>query len=394
MTQERQAAPVESLRQNLVAMLLQQGFQVDGDQLLPPEQTCKDNIRRLYAHLRLERLKEIRPWLLSVEKKLLPYFASGADIHVEQINPALIPVNTEFTSNLFRYASLLWSVPVSSGYGRRMRFLVFDQHNNKLMGLFGLCDPVYNLRARDQWIGWNVNDKNERLYHVMDAYVLGAVPPYSYLLGGKLVALLTACDEVRQEFRKKYANKASIIRRIVREPHLVLITTTSALGRSSIYNRLKYDGRQVFYSLGFTEGWGHFHFADGTFEQVKAYLREIGDPVVEHYKYGGGPNWRFRVVKRYLALLGLSPDLMRHGVKREVFAVPLAENFRSFLKGEDVEPSYFSMPMNQVFAYFKERWLLPRAARIPLYRTFDKESIRVTRMLDDVEQNLPASQEK
>jgi len=174
----------------------------------------------------------------------------------------------------------------------------------------------------------------------------------------------------------------------------VLITTTSALGRSSIYNRLKYDGRQVFYSLGFTEGWGHFHFADGTFEQVKAYLREMGDPVVERYKYGGGPNWRFRVVKRYLAQLGLSPNLMRHGVKREVFAIPLAENFRSFLKGEDVEPSYYPMPMNQVFAYFKERWLLPRAARIPLYRTFDRESIRVSRMLDAAEQNLSEGPEK
>jgi hypothetical protein len=375
----------ESLRHTLITMLTQQGFRIVDDQLLPPEQASKDNIRQLYAHLRLERLKGVRSWLLSVEEKLLPYFANGVDIQVELIRPMLVPVNTEFMADLFRYASLLWSVPVSSGYGRRMRFLVFDQHNNKLIGLFGLCDPVYNLRVRDQWIGWDVNDKNERLYHVMDAYVLGAVPPYSYLLGGKLVALLTSCDEVREEFRRKYANRVSIIRGVVREPHLVLITTTSALGRSSIYNRLKIDEMQIFHSLGFTEGWGHFHFADGTFEQVKAYLREIGDPVVEHYKYGRGPNWRFRVVKRYLAQIGLSPNLMRHGVKREVFAVPLAENFRSFLKGEDTKPSYYSMSKNQIFAYFKGRWLLPRATRAPLYRSFERESIRVSRLLDDVE---------
>ena len=362
----------ENLRNTLIAMLTQQGFQIVGDQLVPPEQTCKDNIRRLYDHLRLERLQELRSWLISVEERLLPYFANGADIDIEQINPTLRPVDNEFTANLFRYASLLWSVPVSAGYGRRMRFLVFDEHNNKLIGLFGLCDPVYNLRARDQWIGWNVNDKNERLYHVMDAYVLGSVPPYSYLLGGKLVALLTACDEVREEFKKKYVNKVSIIRGIVREPHLVLVTTTSALGRSSIYNRIRVNERQIFQSLGFTEGWGHFHFADGTFEQVKAYLREMGDPVVDKYKYGRGPNWRFRVVKRYLAQLGLSPNLMRHGVKREVFAVPLAENFKSYLKGEDVTPLYYSMPKNQLFAYFKERWLLPRAARNPSYQDFER----------------------
>ncbi len=71
-----------------------------------------------------------------------------------------------------RYASLTWSVPVSNGYGRRMRFLVFDASNDKLMGLLALGDPVYNLRVRDQWIGWSVEQKNARLWHVMDAYVL------------------------------------------------------------------------------------------------------------------------------------------------------------------------------------------------------------------------------
>ena len=60
---------------------------------------------------------------------------------------------------------------------------------------------MYALRARDKWIGWTSEDKKHRLYHVMDAYVLGAVPPYSALLGGKLIALLTLSNEVRQEFQ-------------------------------------------------------------------------------------------------------------------------------------------------------------------------------------------------
>jgi len=54
-----------------------------------------------------------------------------------------------------------------------------------LIGLFGLGDPVYAIKARDEWIGWDSNAKAARLYHVMDAYVLGAVPPYSRLLGGE-----------------------------------------------------------------------------------------------------------------------------------------------------------------------------------------------------------------
>jgi hypothetical protein len=362
-------------------MLLQLGFILADSQLVPPDQVDKDNIRQLYAHLRLERLQKARRWLLSVEEKLLPYFADGTEVKPEEIHPRLVPVDIRWNADLFRYASLTWSIPVSSGYGRRMRFLVFDESNGKLMGLFALGDPVYNLRVRDQWIGWGIREKNERLYHVMDAYVLGAVPPYSYLLGGKLVAMLTTSNEVREEFRKRYAERVSIIRGTVREPHLVLITTTSALGRSSIYNRISFNGRKAFISLGFTEGWGHFHFSDGTFEQVKAYLREIGDPVIQRYKYGGGPNWRFRVVKRCLAQLGLSPDLLKHGVKREVFVAPLAENAQEFLRGETFEPLYYSRPVDRLFASFKERWLLPRATRDQRYLEFKKEALRMTSLL-------------
>ena len=371
-----------NLRQKLLQMLSAQGFTLADDQVIPPDQTDKDKIRQLYAHLRLERLEEAKHWLLSVERKLLPYFADGSEVKPEKIRPHLEPVDAQWKADLFRYASLTWSVPVSAGYGRRMRFLVFDESNEKLMGLFALGDPVYNLRARDQWIGWGVQEKNERLYHVMDAYVLGAMPPYSYLLGGKLVAMLTTSNEVREEFTKRYGKRASVIRGVVRQPHLVLITTTSALGRSSIYNRISFEGRKTFISLGFTEGWGHFHFSDGTFEQVKAYLREIGDPVVERYKYGGGPNWRFRVVKQCLIYLGLSPDLLKHGVKREVFVAPLAENAREFLRGEVSEPRYYSMPMKDLFAYFRERWLLPRAARDQRYSSFKKGLLCLSSLLN------------
>jgi len=215
----------------------------------------------------------------------------------------------------------------------------------------------------------------------MVACVLGTVPPYSYLLGGKLVAMLTTSNAVRKQFRIRYVERVSIIRSKTREPHLVLVTTTSALGRSSIYSRISFDGREAFISLGFTQGWGHFHFSDGAFEQVKTYLREIGDPVIERYKYGGGPNWRFRVVKRCLGHLGLSPDLLKHGVKREVFVAPLAEKTQEFLRGETFDPLYYSRPLDRLFASFKERWLLPRAARDQRYLEFEKEALRMTSLL-------------
>ena len=170
------------------------------------------------------------------------------------------------------------------------------------MGLLGLGDPVYAIKARDDWIGWDTETKAKRLYHVMDAYVLGAVPPYSQLLGGKLVALTTACNEVRRAFKRRYAGHASLISRKKREPHLALVTTVSALGRSSLYNRVKYRDRLVFEGIGFTGGWGDFHFSDGVYESLAEFAANHCTPTAKQVRWGTGfRNKRELVRKRCLS---------------------------------------------------------------------------------------------
>jgi hypothetical protein len=130
----------------------------------------------------------------------------------ETIQPSLVEVNPDSEDELlFRYVSLHWSIPVSKGYGRRLRFLVVDQANDKLIGIIGLGDPVIALAARDKWIGWDRNTRHERLRYVIDAFVLGAVPPYSYLLCGKLIALLAASSDVRSRFFNKHRKRHSLI---------------------------------------------------------------------------------------------------------------------------------------------------------------------------------------
>src|SRR5262249_41111946 len=69
--------------------------------------------------------------------------------------------------------------------GRRLRYLVWDANNDKLIGIMALGDPVFNLKVRDELIGWDIKDRGKRLVNVLDAYVLGAVPPYNMLLGGQ-----------------------------------------------------------------------------------------------------------------------------------------------------------------------------------------------------------------
>jgi hypothetical protein len=204
----------------------------------------------------------------------------------------------------------------------------------------------------------------------MDAYVLGAVPPYNQLLGAKLVSLLATSNFIRQVFERRYKNTKSVILGRKFNGQLALVTTTSALGRSSILNRLTYEGKDVFQNVGFTEGYGHFHLANGTFEKFREYLCVCGDNEAEKYRFGSGPNYRMRVVRKVLEHLHLPADLLRHGVKRGVYVAPLASNSQAFLRGEVKALKLYNRPVRKLAEFWKCRWLLPRSFRDQNYRNF------------------------
>jgi len=362
----------EQLRILLIRSLESQGFAIRDGHVRLPDSADKATIRRLHATAVAYRVDRSREGLRRIEKRLLGRFARGDDIKPEKIHPRLVEVLPDSDDELlFRYASLHWSIPVSSGYGRRIRFLVIDEQNDKLIGLLGLGDPVFSLADRDSWIGWDKQSRLTRLGHVMDAFVLGAVRPYSDLLCGKLVAMLTASDEVRAAFRRKYRGKTSRISKRVHDGRLVLVTTTSALGRSSLYNRLRYDDRLVFQRAGFTRGSGEFHFANGLYGALAQFAAANTSPTAKHSAWGSGFRSRREVVKKCLQALGLSTDWVYHGVEREIFVVPLADNAQCFLRGQHQRVRWFRYSVDALFAHFRERWLLPRACRDDSYRRFD-----------------------
>jgi hypothetical protein len=244
-----------------------------------------------------------------------------------------------------------------------LRFLVVDEHNGKLIGLIGLGDPVYSLGPRDQWVGWTLSDRKKRLRNVLDAFVLGAVPPYSFLLCGKLVAMLAASNTVRDAFKRKYGGTRSVIGHKVHDGRLALITTTSALGRSSLYNRLRLGERLLYQSVGFTKGSGEFHFSNGLYGAITEFAENHCEPTAKQNRWGTGFRNRREVIKKCLPALGLSSNWVYHGVKREVFVIPLARNSREFLRGEHSRLRWFDHSVPNLFLFFRERWLLPRSKR-------------------------------
>ncbi len=368
---------VDHLRGEILASLREQGFSLDKELRLQERTYTKEEIRGVHSHFRSEALLRERTFIKEWFPRLFPrYFASGGEVTPDKVKPipVLVSDNADELASLFRLASLWWSVPVSRGFGRRFRVVVLDESNGKLIGLLGLTDPVFNLRARDSWIGWDVRAREKRLRHIMDAYVLGAVPPYNRLLGAKLMALIAASDFLRDAFRRRYAGTRSIIKRRRFDGRLAMVTATSALGRSSIYNRLRFNGEDAFTRVGETEGYGHFHLANGTFKQLHAFLQAIGNSEIDRYDFGQGPNFRIRVVRVALERLGLPSALLRHGIRREVYVAPLAKNSVAFLKGEAKRLRWRSRPLEAVIAHWRDRWLLPRANRDPSYKEFDRNT--------------------
>ncbi len=326
---------------------------------------------------------------------LLDDFASGVEVIPAMIEPEIEPVVAGSRgADLFRLATLLWSVPVSRGYGRRMRFLVRDRFNGKIIGLFALGDPVFNLGARDRWLGWSTDDRRERLVNVMDAFVVGAVPPYTYLLGGKLVFSLIGSAEVGEAFAQRYRASTGIISGQTKAPRLVLVTVSSSLGRSSIYNRVRLpdeaDPSRYLVDLipiGWTSGYGQFQVSDALFIRLRQLLESRGHSYANGHQYGTGPNWRMRVTRVALEQLGLSTDFQRHGIARQIYALPLADNFREYLAGHDSEPVLSRPSLARLASAALERWVLPRAGRDKGYLDFTLAQLE--KLLRDPGKNAP-----
>jgi hypothetical protein len=368
----------EKLRKAIIATLRQQGYVVRDGAISFPSENGKDEYRRLQGLAVAKKRASAVPELRKREDRLLQFIADGKEVVPSAVSPRLVPVKRRSEHELlFRYLTLHWSVPVSAGYGRRLRFLIFDDSNGKVIGLLGLGDPVYAMQARDHWIGWNPAAKKANLYHVLDAYALGAVPPYARLLGGKLVALLALSNEVRQAFRAKYGGRRSLIAGASRPPYLALLTTTSALGRSSLYNRIRINGFPFWTSVGYTQGSGEFHFSNGVYADIRSFVCEHCTPTAKDPSWGTGFRNKREVVRKCLSALGLSADLIYHGVRREIFLAPLGRQALPFLCDEASRPCFYDWSAHRLAETFKERWLIPRAERAPDYLQFRREQYRL-----------------
>lgn len=305
-------------------------------------------------------------------EKYKSYFPHGSTINPENIQAELVLVTERsLAENLFKITRGYWSMPYSKGYGRRLRFVIMDRYHDAVIGIIGLQSPSADLACRDNYLGAEKTKKLEFVNNTLDAYTIGATPAYAALLGGKLIAGLLHSEVIRQQYWRLYGNKKTTqLNKRIPQP-LLAITTASAFGRSSIYNRLRDGNRILAKSLGYTKGYGTIHLEE-LYPKLTGWLKDTGRHVPAGF--GNGPKVRWQNIMRALLDLGISRDYLAHGIKREVFIFELVHNIQSVCSINET-PDIANFDDDAWLKFWKERWAIPRSQRDSSWKSIDSYQI-------------------
>lgn len=332
----------------------------------------KDFIRELHVNSKNYVSTNIYPEIWRLYKKHSDRFINGRDLDPSKIKPCLKLVEPRsIWAELFKVTRHTWSIPYTKGYGRRVRFVVYDEYHEAVIGVLGFQSPPADLACRDNLFDYPNERKLEMVNRTMDVFTIGAIPPYSNILGGKLVAGLVSADDVRRAYWKLYASKRTIMQDNSIEQPLVAVTTTSVFGRSSIYNRLKYKGRLLAEPIGYTKGFGTIHLEQYYSEVQKLLFSETGSYISGGY--GNGPKIRWQNFTRALSILGLPSTYFEHGLQREVFIFRFVNDLEAGMSG-GLYGAHINLAVSEYADYWKERWALPRSERIESWKEFDSET--------------------
>lgn len=326
----------------------------------PPDNYDKNVIKKAMAIKREEIINANLEWIIKHQKVAKENLVDGINVLRSKIIPVIEECKTQEQHDIFRIFRYYWSSPYSEYVGRRIKLIIRDAALPKkpVIGIAALGSPIIHIPERDDWIGWDTKTRTENLNYTMDAYVIGSLPPYNYLLGGKLISYLLASKDVRKIYQEKYQDKVTLISGEKRSK-LVGLFTTSLYGRSSQYNRIKYNGKLLYKPIGKTKGYGTLHLTKETFTAMQEYLEFNGVNISN--QFGAGPIWAMRLINKAGEMLNFDPDfLLKHSFKRGIYFIPYAENALEFLNGKTRKIKYYNYSKNELVEFWKERWLYKR----------------------------------
>lgn len=357
----------DSLRNEIIEALKAQGFLINPH--LRTTGNEKETIRRVHEQKRNELIQAHKNFLSTNLKKVKKCAINGNELDPAKITLDLVEVKPgSFESVLFLWWNLTWwSLPYDKPIGRQMKFILWDRHHNAPFGLIGLQSPPLRSATRDNFLGLEKDSVDYWINQSMYAQRVGALPPYNSLLGAKMVALSLTCNEIRERYKKKYKNAVSLLKHRVIPSNLLFITTTSAYGKSSVYERINYDGNSVSQFIGFTAGSGTFHVPQPLYEKVLLFLNREGCDTKRGY--GTGPSRKLTLISKAFKMLGIG-GLTFHNIKRGHYIFPNVHNLKNVIHKNE-KPHWYNRPFRELCGFWKQRWCLPRSLRTKVWRQFD-----------------------
>jgi hypothetical protein len=341
---------LKSLTKDLVAA----GFRVrkprrrnDGWRVTPPDHRAQ--AIRLRG-LRSEQISEANDFIRRMEiKGALMLLGDSQTIDPTRICPQIKICVSSADHDVFRYGKLFQKVPTTNRVGRQMRCLVYDMGQSCpfLIGVFELTSGAYTLGCRDDYLGWSNQHrktiKDKGLRRIMDLASVIALPPYNFLLGGKLVAALAFSDAVVIEMRRRYG------------ADLLGVVATTATGlHCAILNRIGLKSGGLFRRIGQTSGYSTLFASQSTLSVARRFLPDFVSAPQGEFSTSVRPLHVLRVAMRSC---GLSPDqILRSAYPKGVYFGTIADDHLSALRtGKTCR--HHGLVVEQIVEYWKARYL-------------------------------------
>ena len=270
------------------------------------------------------------------------------DLTVKEIQ-ASEPI-VEFTKDAETWTivrKLIHTMDWNANPGRNQKYYVKDKNTGKILGLISLGSDVTTIKVRDDYIGWKKDDKfvEHKLNNTAIASTIVCVQPLGFnMLGGKLIAALTTCSDVRNQWKKDY------------DDTLVGVTTTSLYGAHSQYNGIPH-----WKTLGESAGKIMIKPDDSVYLVWNKWLKE--NHPEEHHKAVTTTGPKQNVINRVFRHLGIKGKDYEHGFKRGVFFANMYENGLEYLRNK-IEDKDLVMKQKYVLDYDRiNSWWKPKAIR-------------------------------
>jgi hypothetical protein len=248
---------------------------------------------------------------------------------IENCQPELVYVETKQQNEDWTLLRVFVSTfEFSQTPGRFLKFLIVDKNKPETpyIGVLAVSSDVITITDRDNYIGWNKNNKikDKKLAHSAIGSSIISTQPFGYnFLGGKLAAAMVVSKAVQDKWKELYNQT------------LVGMTTTSLYGSYSMYNSLKW-----WHKCGTSAGkiaikpddsiykvwhdWVKQNYAD-KYEKAMTQKEGVSGPVT---------GAKSRVISMIFSKCGIKQSHYMHGYERGVYYSCFYENTKEYLQNK------------------------------------------------------------